>query len=162
VALERGLVGHSKMQSAFAAARLLGASTPAAWALQGLVSTGAGCIVAWLWASGVEARLQRAGLLFAAYVATPFALDYDLVLLGPALAWFALYGMERGFLRWEMLALSACWALPFVARLSAMHVRMPITCLVVAGTLGLIARRVAAGSGGKALSPGPPVEQARA
>ena len=49
-------------------------------------------------------------------LATPYSLDYDLMLLAPAIAFLAADGFARGFAPWEKTVLAALWIVPLVAR----------------------------------------------
>jgi alpha-1,2-mannosyltransferase len=60
--------------------------------------------------------LKAAGLCLAAILATPYTLDYDMMVLAPAIAFLAADGMARGFSPWEKTALAALWLVPLVAR----------------------------------------------
>jgi len=47
---------------------------------------------------------------------TPYCLDYDLVLLAPAIALLGTCGKARGFSDFEILSLAMLWSVPVVAR----------------------------------------------
>ena len=64
----------------------------------------------------VLAKIVLAGLCLAAILATPYTLDYDMMVLAPAIAFLAADGMTRGFGPWEKTALAALWLVPLVAR----------------------------------------------
>ena len=59
---------------------------------------------------------RAAILCLATLIATPYALDYDLMLLAPALALIAAEGKVRGFRPYELSLLTLLWLLPFAAR----------------------------------------------
>jgi hypothetical protein len=58
-------------------------------------------------------------------------LDYDLVLLGPALALLVAHGLEQGFRRWEISAMAFCWIVPIGARALAFFAHVPGGLLAV-------------------------------
>jgi alpha-1,2-mannosyltransferase len=141
-ALQLDLIGYAKMQSAYAAVRLLGGTNSLAWAAQvaaGFVSLGA------LWA--VRHRgpglANGAVLLSATLLATPFLLDYDLTLLAMPLAWLFSRACRDGFLPWERLALLAGFVLPLVSRPLATAAHIPLAPLVVLALVLCVVRRAA-------------------
>ena len=70
--------------------------------------------------------LKAAALCLAAILATPFTLDYDMMVLAPAIAFFAADGLTRGFGPWEKTALAALWLMPLVARSVAQMTLIPL------------------------------------
>jgi alpha-1,2-mannosyltransferase len=79
--LEFGGVGFAKMVSTFAAARLLDAGLTGAWAAQALVSLATLIVLLIVVHRKPGAMAEGAMLATAACLATPFLLDYDLLLL---------------------------------------------------------------------------------
>jgi hypothetical protein len=128
------------MQSLFAAARLLGASVGVAFALQAALTLAVVGAVAR--ASG--RRRYDPGLaalmLTGALLATPFVLDYDMVLLAFPLIYLA----ATGFRSWEKLACAAAFVTPAFARPLAMEAGIPITPVVLAAVFVLLLRRARA------------------
>ncbi len=131
VVLEQGGV-FEKMQSLFAAARLLGASIGEAYLLQSLLLLALIVALAWLWRSGADARLKGAALLGGTLLAPPYVLDYDMVLLGPALALAVSYGCEKGFHPFEKTLFASIWISPLLARPLATAAHVPIGALMMA------------------------------
>jgi hypothetical protein len=74
--------GHYyKMQSVFAAARLLGSPMLVAYTLQALVALAAAAVVAWVWRRPTgDPDLKNATLMAATPLSTAFIFDYDLLL----------------------------------------------------------------------------------
>ena len=70
--------------------------------------------------------LKAAALRSASLLATPFSLDYDLMLLAPAIAFLAADGLARGFAPWEKTLLAALWIVPLVARTVAGATLIPL------------------------------------
>lgn len=85
-ALEAGLIGFAKMTSPFAAMRLLGATPFIAWCAQSAVSFAALILVVSVARRRPGAAAEGATMAAAACLATPFLLDYDLMLLAVPLA----------------------------------------------------------------------------
>ncbi len=113
VVLEQGNIGWEKIQSMFAAVRMLGGTVPEAYAVQAAASTvGHRRNRALAFVGGP--RLKYAALLVAALLTTPYCLDYDMVLLGPALAFVLAHGVEKGFAPFEKSLLAAAWVVPLI------------------------------------------------
>ncbi len=116
VILEQGATGWYKIQSVFSWVRMWGGGIDLAYALQGAVTILVAAALAWLWRSPAAFPLKAAALLIGTPLATPYSLDYDLMLLAPAIAYFALEGIARGFGPYEKTILAALWIVPLVAR----------------------------------------------
>jgi alpha-1,2-mannosyltransferase len=141
VVLEQGDPGWHKMQSLFAGARMWGAPIPLAYALQGALVAGLAVALIWLWRSATPYPLKAAALCLATILATPFTFDYDMMVLAPAIAFFAVDGLARGFGPWEKTALAALWLLPLVARSFAQVALIPLGVPVMLALFILVLRR---------------------
>lgn len=140
--LDLGLVPHYKMQSVYAAVRLLGGAPIAAYALQAFAALCAAVFVAWAWQRPADQGVKNSALLAAIPLATPFMLDYDLLLLAPAIAWLARRGVDHRALPWERITLVAVCIDPLIARVVGQYTQILLTPAVVAALLILIARRI--------------------
>jgi alpha-1,2-mannosyltransferase len=139
--LETGLVPYYKLQSVFAAMRLAGGSVAAAGIAQTLAAVTAAAIVARAWHNSADPAIENATLLVAALLATPFLLDYDLMLLAPAIAWVAGKEIREGALPWERTALAAASVLPLIARPLGSATHFLLTPFVLAALfVALVAR----------------------
>ncbi len=141
VALEQGDTGWFKIQSLFAWARMWGAPVPVAYVLQGALSVALGGALIWLWRSAAAYPLKAAALCIASILATPYAFDYDMMVLAPAIAFLAVDGMERGFSPWEKTGLAALWLIPLVARNFALLTFIPLGVPVMLAIFILLVRR---------------------
>jgi hypothetical protein len=141
VVLEQGGSGFEKLQSAFAAARLWGFSVATAYTFQAAVSLIAAVTAIWTWRRTSKFDLHAAALATAVLLATPYMMDYDLVILALPIAWIALDGRRSGFLPWEKSLLAFVWMLPLFARSLAGHAMIPIAPLAMLLLLADIARR---------------------
>jgi hypothetical protein len=126
VVLEQGDTGWYKIQSVFSWARMWGSPIPLAYAIQAVVTIAIGAASVWLWRSAARFRLKAAALCLAAVLATPYTLDYDMMVLAPAIALLAADGIVRGFARWEKTALAALWLVPLLARSIAEATHIPL------------------------------------
>ncbi|KMS59448.1 hypothetical protein V474_09590 [Novosphingobium barchaimii LL02] len=150
-AMAAGGVGYAKMTSPFAALKLLGASTTPAYAVQAIVSLAVAGLVGWAaWRRRWSPALA-AGTLVGAPLATPFVLDYDMVILAFPLLWLTGQGLRGGFAPWEKLAITLAFAAPAFARPLAMNAGIPVMPLVLAGLFAAAWRR--------AVAPGLPARQ---
>lgn len=159
VVLEQGGTGWEKIQSTFAAARMLGAGVDTAYAVQGVVTGLALLAVAATWRRAADMRLKGAVLMVATLLTTPYCLDYDMMALGPALAMAVAYGLEQGFRPWEKTLLVAVWAVPGVAREAGGILHVPLGLLVMLVWFCVLAARALlpserAAARGLALEPG--------
>jgi hypothetical protein len=144
VVLEAGQTGWHKIQSIFAWARMWGAPVSVAYAVQlAAILTLAACLVR-LWRSGADFALKAAALCIAALLATPYSLDYDMMVLAPAIALLACHGHVHGFAAWEKSAIAALWVVPLIARAAAEYALLPLGVVTIVAVLGLILRRTVA------------------
>jgi hypothetical protein len=139
-ALENNLVGNEKMQSVFAAVRLMHGSLALAWGAQIALALSA---VAALWL--VQRRAFRTepeapAVVCAGLLMSPFALDYDLTLLAIPLAWLLREGQRSGFLPFEKALMALAFALPLISRVLAGAFGLPLAPLTIAALLALILR----------------------
>jgi alpha-1,2-mannosyltransferase len=142
--LDGGGPGLHKIQSVFAWARMWVTPLPLAYALQGAASIAIAAAVTWLWRSNAAYPLKAAALTIGAILITPYSLDYDLVVAAPALAWVALYGLERGFAPFEATALAALWLSPLVARQFAEMTTIPLAVIALLFVFILVLQRAKA------------------
>jgi alpha-1,2-mannosyltransferase len=147
VVLEQGDTGWHKIQSVFAWARMWGGSVPLAYALQAVATLLLAAILVWLWRSPASYPLKAAALLIAAILATPYSLDYDMMVLAPAIAFVAVDGFQRGFGPYEKTALVVLWFVPLVARSIAQATVIPIGVIAMLTVFAVIVRRAASERG---------------
>ena len=147
VVLERGDTGWHKIQSVFSWARMWGASIGIAYLAQATVTLCVGGALVWLWRTATPFALKAAALLIATLLATPYSLDYDLMLLAPAIAFLAVDGIQRGYAPYQKTLLAALWLVPLVARSIAhatfIPLGVPLMLLVFMQILMIAAGRTA-------------------
>ena len=141
VVLEQGGTGWYKIQSVFSWVRMWGGGLALAYALQGAVMLAAAAALTWLWRSQAAYPLKAAGLLIGSVLATPYSLDYDLMLLAPAIAYLALDGFTRGFAPYEKTILAALWIVPLVARSIPQATLIPLAVPTMLLAFALLLRR---------------------
>jgi len=142
--IENGDAGWPLLQSPFAALRMLHAPAPLAYAAQGAITLGIAASLVWLWRSEADYALKAAALCLGTILATPYCLDYDMTVLAPAIAFFGMYGLRRGFAAYEITALSALWAVPLLARSIAQLTLIPLGAIVMLWMLVVVLRRARA------------------
>ena len=98
VVLEQGGTGWYKIQSVFSWVRMWGGGIALAYVVQAAVTVTIAAALAWLWRSRAAYPLKAAALLIGTLLATPYSLDYDLMLLAPAIGYLA-YRRIRARLR---------------------------------------------------------------
>jgi hypothetical protein len=131
VVLEQGGTGWEKIQSVFSAVRMWGAGVHLAYAVQIALALMLAASLAWLWHSDAAFELKAAGLATGCLLATPYVLDYDLVVLAVAIAFFARHGLSRGFRDYEISLLAAAWIVPLLSRGVAGVTGIPLGLMVL-------------------------------
>ena len=87
--LEAGATGWEKIQSIFSAVRNLGGPIAARLRRAGALVLALAVSLVWLWRSRAAYELKAAALALACLLATPYVLDYDLMVLAIAIAFLA-------------------------------------------------------------------------
>jgi alpha-1,2-mannosyltransferase len=142
VVLEQGATGWEKIQSVFSWARMWGAPIPLAYAVQGALTLALAAAIVWLWRGAASPAIKNAALCLAAILATPYSLDYDMMVVAPAIAFFAVDGIRRGFQPWEKTALAALWLVPLLTRSVAGATLIPLGVPAMLAVFALLLRRV--------------------
>jgi hypothetical protein len=145
-ATESGAMGFAKMVSIFAGLRLLGVPSAAALVVQGAVSLAVAAAIASAgWRHGFSLALA-ALVLAGAPLATPFVLDYDMLLTAFPLAYLFAQARAGGFLSWERITIAACFAGAAFARPLAVSLGVPIMPLLLIALFVCVWRRERAGA----------------
>jgi alpha-1,2-mannosyltransferase len=130
--LEQGNVGFEKLQSVFAALRMLGGGIALAYVVQAAASAAVIVSLAWIWRACGDRDLKAALLIIATLLASPHVLDYDLTILAPALAFIVVSRWPDGFHDYEITGLAAAWFVPLFARAVAGASHVPLGLIIVA------------------------------
>jgi len=138
--IDGGMLEPSKIMSTFVAARLLGLGLRGAAVLQGLVSLSAVAALIWYARRRPDGVALGGALSAACLLVTPYATDYDLVCLAPALAAGVARGVRSGFLPGDKLFLIAAFLLPLVAVYIVQFSGTQIAPVVIAGLLFVLLR----------------------
>jgi hypothetical protein len=143
VVIEAGSTGFYKIVSPFAALRMWRAPLEIAYGGQMVATVGAICAAMWA-ARFARPFLRNAAVAAATVISTPYVIDYDLVVVGVGLAFFAADARERGWLRWEKTALAMIWFAPLLGRAVAFFTLFPLDLMSAVLLLGLVLRRALA------------------
>jgi hypothetical protein len=147
VVLEEGQTGWYKIQSVFSWVRMWGGGVDLAYAAQAAVTLAVAASVVWIWRGKAAFPLKAASLLIGTLLATPYSLDYDLMLLAPAIAFMAADGLTRGFAPWEKTILAALWLVPLVARSVPEATLIPLAVPAMLAAFAILLRRAMTESG---------------
>lgn len=139
-----GNIGFAKMVSVFAGLSLVGVPAAAAIAVQVATSLAlAAAVVVAGWRRAFTPGLA-ALVLAGAPLATPFVLDYDMVLTAFPLAFLFARAREGGFADGERITIAAVFAGAAFARPLAINAGVPIMPLLLAALFVAVFRRVRA------------------
>ncbi len=132
-----------KIISLFGLVRLTGGSTEAAYGAQLFVTLVCGAIVYRVWRVAGDDRDDTAKLSILAIcsaLATPYAFDYDLVLLIVPMCWLAAVGSRNGFPPWSKAVLATVYVLPFLSRGMAAAVGITPAWFILVAFLAVLLR----------------------
>ena len=141
VVIEQGSTGFHKIMSPFAAIRMWGGDIASAYAVQLFFTVCAMGAVAWLAWSKERPELRNAIVCAATVMSTPYVLDYDLLVLLPALAWLYLDGREKGFQPWDLTLMAFVWIAPLIARSVAEWTFIPLGLFSILAVASITLRR---------------------
>jgi glycosyl transferase family 87 len=143
--VEHGAAGFYKIMSPFAAIRMWGGSIPVAYAVQFVLTAAAIAGVFVTSRQSSRPALRNAVMCASAVLATPYVLDYDLVLLLPALAWLYIDGRRQGFRPWDESIMAVVWITPLFARAVAEALYIPLGMMSAIAVAALAIRRYLSG-----------------
>jgi hypothetical protein len=133
IVFELGNTGWEKFQSMFAWVRMWGGSIQLGYGVQSVVSVASVIACVWIWRGQASRNLKAAALLSGALLSSPYILDYDFIVLGMALAFFAAHALETGFRAGDKTMVAFVWAAPGFARPVAEHLLFPLGFFTLAG-----------------------------
>ena len=144
IILEQGNTGFEKIQTLFSQVRFLGGPVTLAYAAQGAIALLAAFLLVRLWRRPTSFGVRGAALCLATLLVTPYLLDYDLMLLAPALLLLAAEGKRQGFQPFELSLLVFLWLLPWAARGLASATHILLAPFAILALLVMTARRAQA------------------
>jgi hypothetical protein len=99
--------------------------------------------LAWLWHSEAAFELKASALATASLLATPYVLDYDLVVLAVSIAFLARHGFAHGFRDYEISLLAFAWIVPLLSRGVAGVTGIPLGLIAMLALYVFTLRRAA-------------------
>jgi hypothetical protein len=141
VVLEQGNTGFYKIQSVFAWVRMWHGTVSLAYCVQIAAALMVIFALLRIWRSSIAMGYKKAALCVSALLITPYCLDYDLMLLAPAIALLAAEGKKRGFYDYEILCLAFLWLMPAATRNFAQATFIPLAVPIMFFCYVLIYRR---------------------
>lgn len=141
--VELGGAGFEKVQTVFAAVRLLGGSVATAYLWQSVSTLAALATLVLLARARADWRVTAAAAICATLLTTPYSLDYDMMALAPAFALLVAHGLEKGFLPYEKSAIALAYIAPLFARTMAATTLFPLGVLSLILLYASIARYAA-------------------
>lgn len=139
--VEAGAIGFEKIQSVFAQARFLGAPIGVAYASQAASAAALAFAVFRLWRGAAPVGIKSAGLVVATVLATPYSVDYDLVILAPAMALLIRDGLKSGFLPCEKSIYLFAAVAPVIARPIGLATHVSLGLIAMLALFWVVLRR---------------------
>ena len=150
-----GEIPLDRMVTVFAALHLAGASIAMSSLVQSSVTLLVLGAIAHIWRQRAPLPWRGSVLAVAIPLTTPYAFNYDLVLLLLPMAWLAWAGLATGFRRGEVPLLVAAWVSPVVGWLLAEQSHVLLTPVVLVLLLLSVLRRVHSSSSAPTLTASP-------
>jgi hypothetical protein len=141
IVIEQGSTGFYKIMSPFAAIRLWGGNIGLAYAVQTAATIASIAAVVWLSWKRDHPELRNTLVCAAVILSTPYVLDYDLVVLLPALAWLWIDGRKNGFRPWDRTLMALVWITPLIGRGVAQWTFVPLGLISVLFVASMALRR---------------------
>jgi arabinofuranan 3-O-arabinosyltransferase len=109
--LTEGRAPWWKLQSLFALVRYFGGTEQLAWIFQWIMTGTVAVGLVLMWRSRVSYPLKAAALAAGTLLITPYLFMYDMMVLAVAVAFLVRIGLETGFHRYELAALTCAFIL---------------------------------------------------
>ena len=138
---ESGRILFGGFVSPFGAMRLMGASIPAAYAVQGVFTVIAAIVVGIVWRRGLSLPVRGAVLASATLLAVPLSLLYDMMIGAVAGCWLLRGAGEKNMAAWEKTALALVYAAMLDSRGLAEELSLPVNTICALVLFGLATRR---------------------
>ncbi|MCY2987913.1 MAG: glycosyltransferase family 87 protein [Planctomycetota bacterium] len=130
-----------KMVTTYSGFRLLGLDHHVAMGFQVVVSLTAMGTLGWIWSHQASHSLKASSLCIAVLLFTPYGYNYDLGILGLAIAYSGWETYREHWSEREKLPLVAAWLLPLLAPACAMSLRLSIAPFILLWFLTIVFRR---------------------
>jgi arabinofuranan 3-O-arabinosyltransferase len=146
-----GFLPINKLVTIFGALLQVGVGFSPALIIQAVAMALMAAGVFYVWQLRISFARQAATLVLGAFLFSPYAFSYDLVLLALPLAWLGWEGYNAGWLPGEPAFLCLGWLLPLLTSVMAL-IRCQITPLILAALLIFV---VKGGKAGATVAPEP-------
>ncbi|MGB7911843.1 MAG: glycosyltransferase family 87 protein [Desulfobaccales bacterium] len=143
----------NRMPTVYGAIRLLGGGYHLAWTVQILVALGAVISVYWVWRNQASLPIRGSSLVLGTLLATPHAIDYDLVLLLLPIAWMAWEGLNHHWGKKNIFVLAIVWLSPFMNLISARIGKVHLMPIIIGSFMIYLLARAGGIHGEQQLSP---------
>jgi arabinofuranan 3-O-arabinosyltransferase len=100
-----------RLPTVFSALRSAGMAPLWAYIGQGISSAIALLMTLTVWRGKADQKIKGAVLIIGTFLATPYAWDYDMIVLGFAVVWLWQDGVRTGFFPWEKFVLASALAM---------------------------------------------------
>jgi hypothetical protein len=141
VILEANGVGYNKMISVFSWLRLWHLPLTVAYAGQVIVAILVISASLRLWRADADRRLKGAALCVGTLLSTPFALDYDLMILAPAILLIIAYMIEKPVIPFGATLVFVLWLMPLFVRGIAAAALLPLANWMLAGCFLMLVKQ---------------------
>jgi len=138
---ESGRILFGGFVSPFGAMRLMGASIPAAYVVQGVFTVVAAIVVGIVWQRKLSLPVRGAVLAAATLLAVPLSLLYDMMIGAVAGCWLLRGAAQRAMPTWEKTALALVYAAMLDSRGLAEELSLPVNTICALVLFGLATRR---------------------
>lgn len=137
-AIDQGALPVYKFVTPYTALRLLGLPDVVSLIAHIVIALPVSWVVWTLWRRTLDMRVRGSALVVGTFLVSPYAADYDLAVLAFPIAWMALVGLERGWLRGDRNLLVATWMLPWLTAPFAAFTHVGVVPIV----MGLLLRQL--------------------
>ena len=138
------LLDQGQLQSLFGGALLLQAPHWLALACQAFLSLSVLGLLIHVAARRPGGRAEGATLVVASLAASPYLMDYDLVILAVPLAWLFSEASRTGWRTWEKYAAASVYMMPLLTRGIADQIALPLAPVILAGFATTVVGRASA------------------
>lgn len=138
VVLEQGGAGWFKIQSVFALVRMVGGTVEIAYAAQLFVALIVVAAVVGAWNRTDRFAPKAALLCTGSFLATPYSLDYDMMILAPAILLLVADYRSNDKAPWRASAIAILWLTPLFARALG-DVYLPVGAPAILAVFALVA-----------------------
>jgi uncharacterized membrane protein len=152
VVLEQGGAGWFKIQSMFSLVRMYGGPIELAYAAQGAIALVVVAAVVHAWSRTDRFAAKGALLCIGSFLATPYSLDYDMMILAPAILLLAADHRSGNMAPWRATAIALLWLVPFFARALG-AIGLPVGAIAILAVFVLVARQERAGESASGPAP---------